>query len=89
MKNIVREIKLEKDREIYQKVHHTSYKINKLKLLLSHWNYPAIIAGVDDGSVKVFNVGFDNLAEQSLNSHSKEIVKLETSPCGRYVFTIG
>jgi hypothetical protein len=32
-----------------------------MKLLLSHWNYPAIIAGTDDGSVKVYNSGFDNL----------------------------
>ena len=47
------------------------FRINKLEWLTSQWNIPAIIAGTDDGSIKVFNSSFDNIVEQTLNVHMK------------------
>jgi hypothetical protein len=88
-KNIVREVKWDKDREVPQKVHQMGIKATKLQWLMSHWNYPAILAGTEEGSLKLFNTNLDSLAEQTLNAHCKEIVKVLTSPCGRYVFTAG
>ena len=65
------------------------FRITKLQWLTSQWNIPAIIAGTDEGSIKVFNSSFDNIVEQTLNIHLKEITKINVSPCGRYVFSVG
>ena len=37
----------------------------------------------------MFNSSFDNIVEQTLNIHLKEISKIHVSPCGRYVFSVG
>jgi hypothetical protein len=47
------------------------FKVLKLKWLVSHWNFPAILAGTEEGTIKIFNINFDNLAEQTINAHSK------------------
>jgi WD40 repeat protein len=65
------------------------FRISKLQWLNSQWNIPAVIGGTEDGAIKVFNSPFDNIVEQSLNVHLKEITKIHTSPCGRYVFSVG
>jgi hypothetical protein len=66
---VVREFKTEKDQA--QKLYTMGFKINKLQWLTSQWNVSAIVAGTDDGAVKIFNSGFDNIVEQSLNVHMK------------------
>jgi len=43
----------------------------KMQWLTSHWNYPAILAGTDDGCLKLFSVNFDTLADQTINAHCK------------------
>jgi len=63
------------------------FRVSKLGWLTSQWNIPAILAGTEDGYLKVFNSVFDNIVEQSLNVHRKEITGICTSPCGRYVLT--
>lgn len=45
------------------------FRISKLEWLNSQWNIPAVIAGTEDGAIKVFNSPFDNIVEQSLNVH--------------------
>jgi WD40 repeat protein len=65
------------------------FKITEMQWLNSQWNIPAIVAGTDEGAIKVFNSPFDNIVEQTLNVHLKEITKIQVSPCGRYVFSVG
>jgi WD40 repeat protein len=65
------------------------FRITKLQWLTSQWNINAIIAGTDEGCLKVFNSPFDNIVEQTLNVHLKELSKIHVSPCGRYVFSVG
>lgn len=65
------------------------FRIAKLQWLNSQWNIPAIIAGTVDGAIKVFNSPFDNIVEQTINIHLREITKVQISPCGRYVFSVG
>jgi WD40 repeat protein len=65
------------------------FKLTKLQWLNSQWNIPAIIAGTEDGAIKVFNSPFDSIVEQTLNVHLKEVTGIQVSPCGRYVFSVG
>lgn len=60
-KNIIREIKVDKEKEISQKPHQMNFRVTKLQWLLSHWNYPALLAGTDEGSLKLFSTSFDTL----------------------------
>ena len=86
-KPVIREYRLEKEQA--HKLYTMGFKITKLQWLTSQWNIPAIIAGTDEGCIKVFNSSFDNIVEQTLNIHLKEISKIHVSPCGRYVFSVG
>lgn len=63
------------------------FRITKLEYFTSQWNVSAIVAGTEDGTIKVFNSQFDNIVEQTLNCHLREITSIVSSPCGRYVFT--
>ncbi len=38
-----------------------NFKINKLQWLTSQWNVSAILAGTQDGALKIFNSTFDNI----------------------------
>jgi WD40 repeat protein len=86
-KSVVREFRL--DKEQMQKIYNMGFRLLKLQWLNSQWNIPAIIAGTDDGAIKVFNSPYDNIVEQTLNVHLKEVTGIQVSPCGRYVFSVG
>lgn len=47
------------------------------------------MAGTEEGHLKVFNSVFDNIVEQSINAHRREVTGISTSPCGRYVISCG
>ena len=68
-KSVIREYRLEKEQA--HKLYTMGFRITKLQWLTSQWNIPAIIAGTDEGSIKVFNSSFDNIVEQTLNIHLK------------------
>lgn len=84
-KSVIREFKTEKDQA--QKVYNMGFKITKMQYLTSQWNVSAVVVGTEDGSIKIFNSQFDNIVEQTINCHMKEITAILASPCGRYVFT--
>ena len=65
------------------------FKLVKMAWLTSQWNVPAVLGGTEDGCLKVFNSIFDNIVQQTLNLHRKEVTGIVTSPCGRYVLTTG
>lgn len=48
-----------------------TFRVTRLQWLNSQWNIPAVIAGTEDGAIKVFNSPFDNIVEQTLNVHLK------------------
>ena len=64
------------------------FKLVRMCWLTSQWRVPAVLGGTDEGCLKVFNSVFDNIVEQSLNVHRKEITGMATSPCGRYVISV-
>ena len=83
---MVREFRLEKEQA--QKIYTMGFRIKKMQWLNSQWNIPAVVARTECGVIKVFNSPFDNIVEQSINVHLKEITKIQVSPCGRYVFSV-
>jgi hypothetical protein len=47
------------------------FRVSKLQWLTSQWNIPAVLAGTEEGHLKVFNSVFDNIVEQSINAHRR------------------